>query len=121
MPDDKVGYKNPPKKSQFRKGQSGNRKGRPKGSLNMKNILTNELSQEITILENGTPKKISRAEAITKKAMEKGLKGDTRMMMYWIDQIYKLAEKEKPYVDPNRPTPTLEDAQALYREMIKSS
>lgn len=28
--DDKVGYKKPPKKNQFKKGESGNRKGRPR-------------------------------------------------------------------------------------------
>lgn len=34
MPPEKIGYKKPPKKSQFKKGKSGNPKGRPKGSKN---------------------------------------------------------------------------------------
>jgi len=28
--------------------------------------------------------------------------------------------RNKKQVDPNRPTPTIQDAQALYREMVKS-
>lgn len=32
--DYEVGYRRPPKHSQFKKGQSGNRKGRPRGSRN---------------------------------------------------------------------------------------
>jgi len=38
-----VGYGNPPKESRFKKGQSGNRRGRPKGSKNLKTDLTEEL------------------------------------------------------------------------------
>lgn len=35
--DYKVGYKTPPKPTQFKKGKSGNPGGRPKGTSNKKN------------------------------------------------------------------------------------
>ena len=35
--DDPVGYKTPPKNTQFQPGQSGNPKGRPKGTKNQQN------------------------------------------------------------------------------------
>ena len=37
--DHEVGYGKPPRHSQFIKGQSGNRRGRPAGAKNLKTLL----------------------------------------------------------------------------------
>lgn len=42
---DEIGYKKPPRHTRFRKGQSGNPKGRPKGTQNLKTDLAEELSE----------------------------------------------------------------------------
>jgi hypothetical protein len=42
--DAKVGYKNPSKHTQFKPGQSGNLKGRPKNARGLKTDLRAELS-----------------------------------------------------------------------------
>ena len=81
MPDEQdyeVGYKKPPKHTQFKPGQSGNPKGRPKNVRNFKTDLQAELQAHITITESGQPRQISRQQAIIKRAMEKALQGDTK-------------------------------------------
>ena len=42
--EDKVGYGRPPKKNQFKKGQSGNPSGRPKKAPVIADLLDRQLS-----------------------------------------------------------------------------
>jgi len=68
----------PPKTSQFKKGQSGNPTGRPKGSKNMKSVLQKELAGSIAIRENGKVKKVTKMEAGVKTLVAKSIQGDPR-------------------------------------------
>jgi hypothetical protein len=74
----KVGYGKPPKTKQFKRGKSGNPKGRPKGSLNLATDLTTELGEHITVRENGRSRKVSKQRALIKSLMAKALQGDVR-------------------------------------------
>ena len=73
-----VGYGKPPKATQFKKGKSGNPRGRPKGSLNLATDLTAELGETITVREDGRPRKVSKQRALIKSLMAKALQGDVR-------------------------------------------
>ena len=74
----KVGYGKPPKATRFKKGKSGNPRGRPKGSLNLATDLTAELGEHITVREDGRPRKVSKQRALIKSLMAKALQGDVR-------------------------------------------
>tara|TARA_R110002074_G_scaffold351152_1_gene522234 strand:- start:45 stop:470 length:426 start_codon:yes stop_codon:yes gene_type:complete len=74
----KTGYGKPPQQSQFKQGQSGNPKGRPKGHKNFKTDLLDELSEQISIQENGKPRKITKQRALIKSSVAKGIKGDAK-------------------------------------------
>jgi Family of unknown function (DUF5681) len=78
MSRDKVGYGRPPKAKQFKRGKSGNPKGRPKGSLNLATDLANELGEKITVREDGRPSRVSKQRALIKSLIAKALQGDLK-------------------------------------------
>lgn len=47
------GYKQPPKSTRFKPGQSGNKRGRPKGSRNLKTDLNKLMTKRIAVREDG--------------------------------------------------------------------
>jgi hypothetical protein len=77
---DAVGYGKPPKHSQFKKGQSGNPKGRPRGKRNMASLVAEVLAQKVTITANGKRKRVSSETALLLRLREKALGGDLRAL-----------------------------------------
>ena len=86
-----VGYAKPPKHSQFQPGQSGNPKGRKKGSKNWKTRIQHMFDEPITLQVNGQPKSMSRGEAITNVLMAKALKGDVPALRMAINLMNDVA------------------------------
>jgi hypothetical protein len=65
---DKVGYGMPPRHTQFKKGQSGNPRGRPKevkAHMPVSRIIRHSLSEEVQGQVNGRTRKMTKLEAIT--------------------------------------------------------
>lgn len=75
---EKTGYGKPPKESQFKPGQSGNKKGRPAGSKNTYTLLNEVLDQKINIKENGRDLRISKKLAMIMQLVNKAVKGDVK-------------------------------------------
>jgi hypothetical protein len=73
-----VGYCKVPKGSQFKPGQSGNPKGRPRGIKNTLQLLEEISNQKITVFENGKKLKITKKAAMLIQLMNKGAKGDIK-------------------------------------------
>ena len=62
--DYEVGYGKPPRDACFKKGQSGNPKGRPPGSKNLATLLSDALNNPVMVTENGRRRKITKREAV---------------------------------------------------------
>ena len=74
--DYEIGYGRPPKTKQFRKGQSGNPKGRPRGSKNMYSVFLGVASRKVTITEAGRTRTVPLIEAIFTQMATGAAKGD---------------------------------------------
>ena len=89
--DYEVGYGKPPKHTQFKKGQSGNSKGRPKGRKNMRTIVNDILNRTVTIRENGRTRRVKFQEAFAHQLAAKALNGSTRDQFMLFKAIHDYA------------------------------
>ncbi len=74
--EDAVGYGRPPLRGRFKKGTSGNPKGRPPGAKSSVPYDT-VLGQMVTIREDGRQRRVTMAEAFILQLTRKGLAGDS--------------------------------------------
>lgn len=70
----------PPREYQFKKGQSGNPGGRPKGSQNFRTLLQRELDRPITATNNGRAVRMTKREAMAKRLVGEALKGNLKAL-----------------------------------------
>lgn len=94
-----VGYGKPPKHTQFKKGRSGNLKGRPKGTLNLATVLQRTLREQVVINENGRRKVITKLEAAITQLVNKSASGDAHAMRYLCHLVIS-AEERSIVVEP---------------------
>ena len=100
MPDDdKVGYKRPPKTMQFQKGKSGNPKGRPKHTRNLKTDLAEELTSRISITAHGRATSVTKQKALVMALMARAIKGDMRAATVIVNLVRQLFEADGQF-DP---------------------
>ena len=80
-----VGYCKPPRHSRFKKGQSGNPRGRPAGSKNFKTLVTQALNQYIVVTEDGRHRKITKREAVAIGLVNRSATADFRALKILLD------------------------------------
>ena len=102
-----VGYCNPPERTRFKRGRSGNPLGRPKGTLNMATVLERTLREKLVIEEDGKRKVVSRLEAAIRQLTSKAASGELKALQL-LSALVRSAEERG--IKTTAPDSTLAEA-----------
>jgi hypothetical protein len=94
-----VGFGNPPVRTRFKKGVSGNPSGRPRGSPNAAIGIREAFTAPITIRQGNKIYRASTLEALSRKMLERGIRGDHRAFL----TVIKMAKDLGLLVPPAPP------------------
>ena len=102
MADYDVGYRKPPKHSRFKKGESGNPRGRPKRpkhavpemyEARMKAIMLQEAYRLVDIQEGRKKTRMPLIQAIIRRQGVSAAQGRSRPMRYFMDLLRSIEER----------------------------
>jgi hypothetical protein len=94
--NDNVGYKKPPKKNQFKPGQSGNPAGKPKGSHDLQRALAKALGETIIVNTPSGKQRVTLAQMLVRKGISEVSKGNMRAF----EVLFKVLAKAAAANDP---------------------
>ncbi len=83
--DYEVGYGRPPEATRFRKGKSGNVRGRPRKSHDAAIDVAGLLDEPVKVREGGEIKQMQPKEVALRKTLKQALEGDRRSIGYLLD------------------------------------
>jgi uncharacterized protein DUF5681 len=116
---EKVGRGKPPKHTQFKKGETGNKLGRPRGSKNLATLMLQAAHNPVTAIIGGKKRTISSLHATTMQLAKKAAGGDSASMakfLDWVDKIESRAAAIRPTQFPLS-QPDVEVLRAAYGRM----
>ena len=102
---EKTGYATPPQSTRFPKGQSGNPKGRPKGSPSLATILRNTLETKTLIKRKGQRRRVTKLEAAIRHLVDSAAQGDLKALQF----LAALLRTVPLDTEPDSGPPTLSD------------
>lgn len=111
-----VGYAKPPANGRFTKGQSGNPKGRPKGSRNLASVVLRECRQLVRVNGPRGSRSVTKLEAAVMQLGNKAAQGDLPSQR----ELFSLAQKSEETTDSGlSPLSLLERDQEIVHNILR--
>jgi Family of unknown function (DUF5681) len=87
-------YRKPPEHTRFKKGQSGNPRGRP--AKNLPALLAATLNEKVTVTENGKRRQVTKREAVIAQLVNKSASAELRATKMLIDMLRDIERRAEP-------------------------
>ncbi len=94
VPEYTVGHGNPPLERRFKSGESGNRKGRPRGSKNRKTIIREIANEMHTVVKDGQRRRRSTLELMLLALRNRAVEGNVRAFRAYQKYLAKYEPQE---------------------------
>jgi Family of unknown function (DUF5681) len=94
-------YRKPPVHTRFKKGQSGNPRGRP--AKNLAALLATALNEKVTITENGERRQVTKREAVIAQLVNKSVSAELRATKMLIDMLREVEKRAQPAAAEKNP------------------
>ena len=94
-----VVYGRPPRHTRFKRGQSGNPRGRPPGAKNLSTLLNEALNEPVVVTENGRRKRISKRQATFKQFVNEAAKGKLPALKLLVDIMQDIERRSEPQTE----------------------
>lgn len=114
-PKDAVGYGRPPKQHQFKPGQSGNQKGRPKGAPTLQEIMAKEATKHVKIKQGENIVSVPKLEALARQVFTKALEGDLAAAR----MVFQLAAEQETPANAGSGEPFGLPGDDVFKRMLK--
>ena len=89
-----VGYCNPPEYTRFKKGMSGNPRGRPKGTLNMATVLERTLREKVVVNEHGRSRTFTKLEVAVRQLIDQATSGELKALQLLLAWVRSAEERQ---------------------------
>ncbi len=88
-----VGPGRPPLETRFKPGVTGNRRGRPKGSVSAGALLKKTGLKKVPVTEGGRRKLVTREQYALHAIVNKAMKGDLKAMEIYLRETAKISDE----------------------------
>jgi Family of unknown function (DUF5681) len=115
-----VGYGRPPVHTRFKPGKSGNPKGRPKNSRNLRTIIQDALTQKVVLRHGQGKRSITKLEGIVLRQVEGALKGNDKAALAALKMAAQVGLLEAPESEIETVTDFSPSENEMMEELLSS-